>query len=178
MLPVAALILLPLANGSISQVLKSPILEYGSRLRALDRKLSGVALIPFVALALFGIVRAGHPAFPSDQFPVAAAERVSALPDDARIFSTDKFGGYLIYRFDGKRKVYFDGRSDFYGADFLKTYSRLVQARPGWREEFARQGFTHALLPPDYSLVAALEAAGWKQEYRDATAILLKGPQS
>jgi hypothetical protein len=190
MLPVAALILLPLANGSISDVLTyaalaprmrralDRALDYGSGLRALDRTLSGIALIPAIALAFFAIVRAQHPGFPPDQFPVSAAQSVSALPSDAKLFSSDKFGGYLIYRFAGARKVFFDGRSDFYGADFLKTYSRLVQARPGWREEFARQGFTHALLPPDYALVSALEAAGWKETWRDRTAVLLKGPQS
>ncbi len=182
MLPVAALILLPLANGSIAEVLDhtrfAPILDYGSRLRALDRGLNGLALAPLMALALFGMIHAGHPAFPADQFPVAAAGAVEALPADARIFSSDKFGGYLIYRFAGERKVFFDGRSDFYGAEFLKTYSRLVQARPGWRAEFARRHFTYALLPPDYALVSALETDGWIEAYRSDTAVLLKGPQS
>jgi hypothetical protein len=127
---------------------------------------------------MFGVIHAARPAFPADQFPVAASSVMAALPAEARVFSSDKFGGYLIYRFAGERKVFFDGRSDFYGAEFLKSYSRLVQARPGWREEFARWHFTHALLPPDYSLVAALEADGWKEAYRDRTAVLLKGPQS
>jgi hypothetical protein len=187
MLPIAALILLPLANGSISDVLTHAsfaprfrktldgMLNYGSGLRALDKTLSGLWLIPVMALVLFGFI---NPAFPSDQFPVAASASVAALPADAKLFSSDKFGGYLIYRFDGQRKVYFDGRSDFYGADFLKAYSRLVQARPGWQSEFAKQGFTHALLPPDYALVAALESAGWKPLYSDRVAVLLKGPQS
>ena len=190
MLPVAALILLPLANGSISDVLThgkfaphfrrwlDGVLNYGSSLRALDQTLSGIALTPLIALLLFGVIRATHPAFPSDQFPVAASASVAALPADARLFSSDKFGGYLIYRFDGQRKVFFDGRSDFYGAPFLISYSNLVQARPGWQTEFARYGFTHALLPPNYALVAALESAGWKETYRDRSAILLKGPQS
>lgn len=190
MLPVAALILLPPANGSISDVLTraqlaprvrrmlDDVLNYGSRLRALDQTLSGAALIPLLAGVFFVAIHATHPGFPADQFPVAAAASVAALPEDARLFSSDKFGGYLIYRFAGSRKVFFDGRSDFYGADFLKTYSRLVQARPGWQAEFARQGFTHALLPPDYALVAALESAGWKETYRDGVAVLLKGPKS
>jgi hypothetical protein len=190
MLPIAALVLLPLANGSISDVLTharfapgvrrglDSVMNYGSRLRALDRTLNGWALVPVVALAMFGLIHAARPAFPADQFPVAAAGAVAELPSDARVFSSDKFGGYLIYRFAGERKVFFDGRSDFYGAEFLKSYSRLVQARPGWREQFARWRFTHALLPPDYALVAALEADGWKEAYRDGTAVLLKGPQS
>ncbi len=190
MLPVAALILLPLANGSISTVLTNAelaprlrrlldrILDYGLNLRVLDRSLGGMALVPFAALALFGIGHALRPAFPADQFPVAASKAVAALPADARIFSSDKFGGYLIYRFAGERKVFFDGRSDFYGAGFLTRYSRLVQARPGWPAEFGRWKFTHVLLPPDYALVAALEMHGWTEIYRDRTAVLLGGPKA
>lgn len=190
MLPLAALTLLPLANGSISTVLTNAelaprlrrlldgILDYGLGLRAMDRTLGGMALIPFAALALFGVTHALRPAFPADQFPVAASKAVAALPADARIFSSDKFGGYLIYRFAGERKVFFDGRSDFYGSDFLTRYSRMVQARPGWQGEFGRSKFTHALLPPDYALVAALEAQGWTEIYRDRTAVLLGGPKA
>jgi hypothetical protein len=127
---------------------------------------------------LFVAVRGVNPGFSRDHFPVAASPAVDALPPGARLFSTDSFGGYLIYRFDGRRKVYFDGRSDFYGADFLKSYTKLIQARPGWREAFDRERFTDALLPPDFPLVAALEAAGWKETFRDKAAVLLKGPQS
>jgi hypothetical protein len=177
-LPIAALLLLPLANGSLTSVLVlaqglnrslrqklDDLLTYGDRLRVLDRRFNGFVLLPLVVLLI-------HPraAFPADQFPVAAA---ASIPANARVFAPDKFGGYLIYRFDGARKVFFDGRSDFYGADFLKAYSRLVQVRPGWTEEFARWNFTHALLPPDYSLVPALEARGWTELYRDKTAVLL-----
>ena len=190
MLPVAVLILLPLANGSISTVLTNAelaprlrgmldgVLDYGLRLRALDRTLNGAALVPFAALALFGVTHALRPAFPADQFPVAASNAVAALPSNARVFSSDKFGGYLIYRFAGERKVFFDGRSDFYGADFLARYARMVQVRPGWQAEFARGRFTHALVPPDFSLVPALEAQGWTELYRDRTAVLLGGPKT
>jgi len=190
MLPVAVLILLPLANGSISTVLTNAelaprlrgmldgVLDYGLRLRALDRTLNGAALVPFAALALFGVTHALRPAFPADQFPVAASNAVAALPSNARVFSSDKFGGYLIYRFAGERKVFFDGRSDFYGADFLARYARVVQVRPGWQAEFARGRFTHALVPPDFSLVPALEAQGWTELYRDRTAVLLGGPKT
>ena len=83
------------------------------------------------------------------------------------------FGGYLIYRFNGARKVFFDGRSDFYGAEFMKRYVRMVQVRPGWREEFSGWNFTHALLPADHSLIPALEASGWTELHRDSTAVLL-----
>jgi hypothetical protein len=107
---------------------------------------------------------------------VGAAGSVASLPADARLFAPDKFGGYLIYRFNGTRKVFFDGRSDFYGADFLKRYSRMVQVRPGWSREFSKWQFTHALLPVDYSLIPALEVQGWTEIYRDGTSVLLASP--
>ena len=37
------------------------------------------------------------------------------------------------------------------------------------------RGTTHALLPPDYALAAALKADGWTELYRDKTAVLLTG---
>jgi hypothetical protein len=80
----------------------------------------------------------------------------------------------LIFRFSGARKVYFDGRSDFYGADFMKQYLRLIQARPGWQEIARAYGFDYALLPQDSSLKAALLQEGWTTIYSDQTAALLK----
>lgn len=190
-LPLVALVLLPLANGAITETLRearglAPRLEaalagvfgYSGRLRALDARLNGAALAPLFALAMFALLRtpamAARTGFPPDQFPVAAAAEVEKLPDGARLLAPDKFGGYLIYRFAGRRKVFFDGRSDLYGAEFLKEYGRLVQVRPGWREQVERFGFTHALLPRDYSLVPALEQAGWRRLYGDRTAVLLE----
>ncbi len=187
MLPVAALILLPLANGTITAALRkaemasglrramNEFLAYGDRLRVLDARCTGLAALPLAALLCWGATRlpAG---FPADQFPVKAAASVAQLPAAARIFSSDKFGGYLIYRFAGERKVFFDGRSDFYGADFLKSYSRIVQVRPNWQKDFSRWNFTHALLPVDYSLIPALKAEGWTEMHRDSTAVLLASP--
>ena len=53
---------------------------------------------------------------------------VASLPVSARILAPDTFGGYLIYRFNGERKVFFDGRSDFYGTDFIERYLRLLES--------------------------------------------------
>ena len=135
------------------------------------------SMTPVFAVLLFALLRtpaiASRTGFPQDQFPVAAAQEVEKLPSDARILAPDKFGGYLIYRFQGARKVFFDGRSDLYGSEFLKQYARLTQLRPGWRTQLDEFGFTHALLPNEYSLVPALEALGWRRLYRDDTATLL-----
>jgi hypothetical protein len=124
--------------------------------------------VPLVLLAAFCLTPAAG--FPSGEFPVAAYPHI---PAGARLFAPDKFGGYLIYRSNGTLKVFFDGRSDLYGADFLKQYSRLVQVRPGWRAYWESFHFTHALLPADAPLLPALEQIGWRPLYQDKTATLL-----
>jgi hypothetical protein len=189
-LPLVALLSLPLANGAITGSLAAAkglnprlrrfldtFLAYGQRLRLLDSQNGGMLLVAAICVlfALLlnapGIVAATG--FPADQFPVAASSAVAGLPLSARVFAPDKFGGYLIYKFNGNRKVFFDGRSDFYGAGFLKDYGRMVQVRPGWQTLFDQFGFTHALLPNNYSLIGVLKQQGWFQLYSDATVTLL-----
>lgn len=186
-LPLAALLLLPLANGSITTVLSragnlapwlrrrlDDTLAYGDRLNVIDRQLRGFVIVPFIVVAIFAAIRTSS-GFPPDRLPVAASAVVASLPASARILAPDFFGGYLIYRFNGDRKVFVDGRSDFYGMDLLGRYIRLMQCTPGWTREFNRWSFTHALLPPDSPLVSALEASGWQEIHRDKTAVLLTG---
>lgn len=189
-LPIVALLLLPLANGTITKSLagwpglRQPFrraiahfLDYSNRLRAIDARVLGVAWAPVLAILCLVLLHspaiAAKTGFPAAEFPVAASSVLETLPPDARILSPDKFGGYLIYRFNGRRKVFFDGRSDLYGADFLKQCGRLMQARPGWQKIMESFRFDDALLPNDYPLIPALEQTGWKPVYRDAVCTLL-----
>jgi hypothetical protein len=171
-LPLVALLLLPIANAAITRWLgPRAFLAYGDNLRAQDARFRGLALAPVVLVAAFCLTpKAG---FPPDQFPVAAYPHI---PPGARLFAPDKYGGYLIYRSNGALQVFFDGRSDLYGAEFLKQYQRLVQVRPGWREYWDSFHFTHALVPADAPLLSALEQTGWRRAYGDKTAILLVSP--
>lgn len=190
-LPLVALAALPLANGTITETLHGVrglrrevargidrVFAYSARLRALDNQFNGAVFL--TGAALFALLALGTPAwagrigFPADRFPIGAASVVEKLPTQARILASDSFGGYLIYRFEGARQVFIDGRSDFYGADFLKQYLDLMSARPGWRNIVDSYHFTHALLPIDSTLLAALEQAGWKRLYKDRVATLLE----
>jgi len=186
-LPVAALLLLPLASGSITGVLRragnlaagvrhklDDALDYGDRLHAIERRFHGFAMVPLVSILIFASIRT-RAGFPASDLPVAASAIVASLPMNSRILAPDTFGGYLIYRFNGERKVFFDGRSDFYGTEFIGRYSRMLDLGPGWRKEFNRWNFTHALLPPECPLISALEASGWQELYHDRTAVLLAG---
>lgn len=166
-LPLAALLLLPIANAGIARELPVRWRKYTARLRAHDFTMRGLVLAPLLLLGAWALLRYTPAGFPPDQFPVAAFPHI---PAEARLFAPDKYGGYLIYR---GRTVFFDGRSDFYGAPFLKEYGRMVQVRPGWRALWDRWNFTHALLPADAPLLAALEASGWQRVYADEVAVLV-----
>ena len=189
-LPIVALVLLPLASGAITDALRkahdlrlglrhglNTFLAYSDRLRLLDARFSGIAWAPVIVVLLFFFLStpavASRTGFPPDQFPVIAANELTLLPQNIRLLAPDKYGGYLIFRFKGERKVFFDGRSDFYGVAFMKQYIRLVEVRPGWEQLLNRFNCTHALLPNDYSLVPALERIGWRVLFRDDVATLL-----
>jgi hypothetical protein len=174
-LPIAALLLLPVANAAITETLRERrLLEnlraYGDRLRAIDCRMRGGVWALLTATVAFAVLRIVPVGFPSQTLPVKAYPQV---PADARLFTSDAFGGFIIYHSRGTRKVFVDGRSDFYGAEFLRQYGRLVQVRPGWKEYFDSWHFSHALLPNEAPLLAGLELAGWKPVYRDETATLL-----
>ncbi len=189
-LPLLALLALPLANGAITQSLRrarglrssfrnllDSALRYSDGLRAVDRRSNGFVFAPLLLLiAAFGLRQpaiAASTGFPRTEFPIEASTAVAKLPAETRLLASDKFGGYLIYRFAGSRKVFFDGRSDLYGAPFVKEYASLTQLRPGWRATLARYQFTHALLPANAPLIEALETLGWTRLHHDAVATLL-----
>ena len=129
------------------------------------------------ALALVAVFPAGGLAdFPEKSFPVAAVSQNSGLLSStgARILTSDQWGDYLIYRLYPRTRVFFDGRSDFYGEAIGNDYRVLLQAGRGSREIMTRYGFTAALLPLDWPLGQILERdPDWLVVYRDGQAVLL-----
>ena len=64
--------------------------------------------------------------------------------------------------------MFFDGRSDLFGAKFLQNYAKMVQIRPGWRTIWDGFDFTQALLPNEAPLIEALKLSGWRRCTRTA----------
>lgn len=116
--------------------------------------------------------------FPASYFPVAAVaanlERLGppgALP---HILTSDQWADYLIFRFYPHQRVFFDGRSDFYGPAIGGEYQSLLSLGPGWRRTMDRYQFDVALLPLDWPLGDILEhTPEWRVVYRDSVSILL-----
>ena len=113
--------------------------------------------------------------FPEEKFPVRLIRRNEALLAKSRVFTSDQWADYLIYRFYPHHRVFLDGRSDFYGPELGKLYLRLAYGQADWSEAVRKHGFELVLAPPDWPLVSLLRRdAGWRLVEADQRAALFQ----
>jgi hypothetical protein len=158
------------AAGTRSAValLRDFSMELGMRTRA---------TVWLAAAAVAVVVTAPATGFPDTRFPVRAVDRnlVSLTPSGAapKVLTSDQWADYLIFRLYPRQRVFFDGRSDFFGPALGSDYRKLLGADQDWRELLDRYDFEMALLPRDWPLSTMLAGeAGWREVYRDQVAVL------
>jgi hypothetical protein len=131
--------------------------------------------VPAAAVAV--MVATPTVSFPETVFPVVAVERnlqllvpAAAMP---RVLTSDQWADYLIYRLYPRQRVFFDGRSDFFGPAIGSDYRKLLAGERPWRELLDRYRFDLALLPLDWALSTALDREPeWRLVYQDSVAVL------
>src|ERR1019366_695121 len=80
-----------------------------------------------------------------------------------------------IYRLYPARKVYVDGRSDFYGDDFEHKYLDVMRVNYGWEKTLLGFGGDTILIPPNAPLSGALkESSHWRVVYDDGIALVFR----
>ena len=131
-----------------------------------------------------GVCRASHQSghakvlraeFDKSRFPVDAAVFLSQqhLVSPIRLYTSWQWGGYLIYRLWPSLRVFDDGRTDFYGPDFVNEGLRAWDADPDWSRVLERYKVNAALLPVDSALASVMrERDDWKPVYQDGVAVL------
>jgi hypothetical protein len=96
-----------------------------------------------------------------------------------RVFTSDQWGDYLIFRFYPKQKVYIDGRSDFYGQELGKEYLAVLQGQYNWGSILKRNSFDVVLAPISWPLCSLLKREpDWKVLADDGKTILFKRQDS
>jgi hypothetical protein len=130
----------------------------------------GVALVA-------AILYAPHPPkkfrseFDPKFYPREALAKLKKDPG-ARVFTNDEWGDYLIY---SGRKVFVDGRSDFYGDDFENKYIDVLNVKYGWEKTLGKFGVDTILMPPNAPLTGALkESSRWRVVYDDGIAVVFR----
>ena len=113
--------------------------------------------------------------FRSDFDPRAfPARAIPALRTPAaRVFTSDQWGGHLIYRLYPDIHVFVDGRSDFDGGDHEQICQDVWNVRYDWEQKLGRYRVDTVLLPAEAPLAGALKESGrWRVAYGDGRAII------
>jgi len=121
-----------------------------------------------------------HAQFDPTKVPVAGVDFLQqesqGEPSAEPVFSTDSWGGYLIYRMYPERKVVLDDRHDLYGSERVRQLIVLNHGEPGWQNVLEEWKIRIALLPADSTLANLLrEVPGeWRVVYEDKVAVVLE----
>ena len=174
------------------------ISDFSDRMGAQEMELRG-HLWPVVSVALaFAVCLEGgwlgsrqliHAQFDAKKLPVAAvnflqkefqdsqdSKNKDKQPSAEPVFSTDAWGGYLIYRMYPERKVVVDDRHDLYGSDRIRQYLILTQGEPGWQSVLKDWQIRTVLLPTDSTLANLLRELprDWRVAYEDEVAVVFE----
>jgi hypothetical protein len=183
--PLFALVAAPLLAGSLSEILgawaggarsgsaKRILWDLGGELRPGFRRFSlwGPALAAAVMLATPASRWPGD--FPDAKFPVSLIRACREHLQGRRIFTSDQWGDYLIYRYWPSLRLFIDGRSDFYGPQLGGEYLALVDGREGWQTVLRKYEFRAVLAARSWPLARLLDGdPGWRRIAGDGLAAL------
>lgn len=146
--------------------------------------------LPFFALAVILILTGTrYINFPRDNvnkytLPVGASNFIEANDLRGPFFNLYNEGGYLIWRFWPKEKVFIDGRSEIFGEERLEEFFTVLKNYPDWDNvvngKYKINYFLLAYRPDDLSrsifpLVLKLVEENWALVYwDDAGLVFLK----
>lgn len=136
---------------------------------------SAWVVVPVALLAVIDRPIAWPRTFPELRFPVALIEKYRSDIEGKRVFTTDEWGDYLAYRFYPNQRVFFDGRSDFYGEKLGKTYQNLMQWGAGAEAQAASFQFDTVLVPREWPVHMSLrKSPEWELVVDEEKTVLLR----
>ncbi len=139
--------------------------------------LAGTVYICWLTLlpAAFGRTPVVQTEVLTNRFPAAAVQWLkqnhATLP--CEMFNDYGWGGYLMLYFP-ERKVFVDGRNDFYGPELIIEFNKADNVEPGWEDVFAKYNVGWTILPTNHPLnsLLLLKSNDWPEAYRDDVAII------
>ncbi len=151
--PVAALVLLPIAARSID--FSPPV--GADRVKAIP----WIVLFPIAALVVAAYSLSSKELYP-ERFPSDVAIDAAG---PGRFFHDEAVGGYLIYRDGPGRGVYIDDRAELYGVERLDEFGAAVDG--DYVKLFNRLSMEAAIVKPEWPLRMTLLRDGWHVTYED-----------
>lgn len=154
------------------------VCEISSEFRPLERierwHLVSAAAVLWVAFAL-GAHRPGFEAqFSTKNFPIQTVPPLASLKG-LRVFTSDQWGDYLIYRFYPSQQVFMDGRSDFYGTGLVTVYQHIMSAQYDWESDLKRFGIEAVMVTPEAPIATVLKRSrAWKLLFDNGSVIIFR----
>ncbi len=201
-IPLFAIVAAPLVSAAVQAWLaKLPDLHVAPWVRRAGAKFNEVAaktcatdaiprwhLISFASIAMVAAVlfapappKRFRAEYDPKNYPAGAIEMLRKTPA-ARVFTNDEWGDYLIWRLYPGHKVFVDGRSDYYGAEFENKYIDVLNVKSDWEKTLRGFGVDTILLPAGAPLAGALkETSRWRVVYDDGVALVFRsepGPRA
>lgn len=112
--------------------------------------------------------------FDGQFFPVRAVDWLESNPQEGRMFNEFDWGGYILLRLWPGQQIFMDGHTHIYGEALTREYEQVATLNPGWEDVFEKYDITWAILRAANPVEEALSARGWREVYRDETAVILR----
>ena len=196
--PIFAYVVTPILaehfNAFLQTVRWERFRKLSTDITALQQRTGGSLAVIAAIVAVIAVMCTGNP--PSEplpeRFPSAAVEFVFRDDDPitrviiqktvefprrenthGEMFNEYEWGGYLMQVLP-ERKVFIDGRNDFYGEAFLREYTIADKLQPGWDDVLKKYRVGWTLLRPTHPMnaVLALRTNEWHCAYRDGVAVI------
>ncbi len=136
---------------------------------------SAWVIVPVILLCVLDKPIAWPRNFPEEKFPTATIETHKAAIEGKRVLTTDEWGDYLAYRFYPRQRVFFDGRSDFYGEKLGRIYLSLMQGGADAEAQVERFQFDVVMVPPEWRIQSALRRSrNWELLADEKRVVLLR----
>jgi hypothetical protein len=149
--------------------------DLGQDLGPLFGRFSVWGLVGVLALVVIDAPIRWPKDFPKETFPTEIAQRYTVRLASARVLTTDQWADYLIFKFYPQQRVFFDGRSDFYGETLGRQYLSLMQGSHESLKWLRQNQFNLVLIPVDWPLSEILKRErGWRVVEDDGHAILFE----
>jgi hypothetical protein len=124
------------------------------------------------ALVLLSPISKALYRFEPQTFPVGAVRWLEANPQPGRMFNDLNWGGYLELNLY-PQKTFVDSVADVTG-EVTAEYETVLTLAPGWEEILHKYTVDWVLLPVNSALTQELAKQGWRELYRDETAVIVR----
>ena len=193
-IPIAAILLTLTAAPLFSQGdpdskeaptgLRQSIAEFSQRMNVMEAGSRGhlwaiaFALVTIATCANGGFLlgnRLIHAGFNPERFPILAVNFMAQHPSQGPLFTTDAWGGYVIYRQSPAVQVVVDDRHDMYGSDYMRNYLKIIHGEKDWQEQLQSTGAQKVLISKDSPLASLLRLSSpWRAVYEDDQAVVFE----